>query len=146
MARTKLQAFRPLAKAPRKSLASKVDQIHGMAAAKLDHVASGGKKPYRFRPGTVAMREIRKYQNSTDFLIPKAPFVRVVKEALQRCSTAGGTQYRIATRAIEAIQDAAEAYLVKVLEDTNLVAIHARRCTIMPRDLALAKRLRGDRL
>ena len=85
----------------------------------------------RYRPGTVALREIRKYQKSTDLLILKAPFQRVVREIVQDLY---GTshQYRFQRSALEALQEASEAYLVGLLEDSNLCAIHARRVTIMP--------------
>ncbi|KAG6861272.1 histone H3.1 [Termitomyces sp. Mi166 len=95
----------------------------------------------RFRPGTVALREIRRYQKSTELLIPKLPFQRLVREVAQDF----GNNLRFQTSAISALQEAAEAYLVDLFQDTNLAAIHANRVTIMPRDIALARRLRGER-
>ena len=120
------------------------------------------KKPHRFRPGTVALREIRRYQKSTELLIRKLPFQRLVREIAQdfkvssfTCRSdelSGGlmilfvqTDLRFQSSAVMALQEAAEAYLVSLFEDTNLAAIHAKRVTIQPKDLALARRLRGER-
>ena len=103
---------------------------------------SGGvKKPHRYRPGTVALREIRKYQKSTELLIRKVPFQRLVREIAQDFKT----DLRFQSSAVLALQEAAEAYLVGLFEDTNLAAIHARRVTIMPKDIQLARRIRGER-
>ena len=99
------------------------------------------KKPHRFRPGTVALREIRRYQRSTELLIRKLPFQRLVREIAQEFKT----DLRFQTAAIAALQEASEAYLVGLFEDTNLCALHARRVTIMPKDIQLARRLRGER-
>ena len=138
MARTKQTARRSTGgKCPRKNLAAK-------AARKNPVPHSGGvKKPRRFRPGTIAIREIRKFQKSTELLIRKLPFQRIVKEIAQGFNTA----IRFQSVAIEAIQTAAEAYLTSLFEDTNLCAIHAKRVTIQPKDMQLARRIRGvDRL
>ncbi|KAI0738111.1 histone-fold-containing protein [Irpex lacteus] len=136
MARTKQTARKSTGgKAPRKQLASK-------AARKTAPVPTGGvKKPHRFRPGTVALREIRRYQKSTELLIRKLPFQRLVREIAQDFKT----DLRFQSSAVMALQEAAEAYLVSLFEDTNLAAIHAKRVTIQPKDLALARRLRGER-
>jgi len=99
------------------------------------------KKPHRYRPGTVALREIRKYQKSTDLLIRKMPFQRLIREIAQDFKT----DLRFQSTAIGALQEAAEAYLVGLFEDTNLAAIHAKRITIQPKDMQLARRLRGER-
>ena len=99
------------------------------------------KKPHRYRPGTVALREIRKYQKSTDLLIRKLPFQRLVREIAQDFKT----DLRFTTFAILALQEASEAYLVGLFEDTNLCAIHAKRVTIMAKDIQLARRIRGER-
>lgn len=104
--------------------------------------AGGVKKPHRYRPGTVALREIRKYQKTTDLLIRKLPFQRLVREIAQDCFT---TVNRFQSQAVFALQEAAEAYLVALFEDTNLCAIHAKRVTIMPKDMQLARRIRGER-
>ena len=134
MARTKQTARKSTGgKAPRKQLATK---------GKGKRSATGGvKKPHRYRPGTVALREIRKYQKSTDLLIRKLPFQRLVREIAQDFKN----DLRFQTTAILALQEASEAYLVGLFEDTNLCAIHANRVTIMPKDIQLARRIRGER-
>lgn len=98
------------------------------------------KAPHRYRPGTVALREIRKYQKSTDLLIPKLSFQRLVKEITSNLPGAR-SEYRFQSAAILAIQEAAEAHLILMLENSNLCAIHAHRVTIDPRDIKLAIRL-----
>lgn len=98
------------------------------------------RKPHRYRPGTVALREIRRYQKSSELLIRKLPFQRLVKEIAQFYKS----DLRFQTEAVAALQEAAEAYLISLLEDTNLCAIHAKRVTIMPKDMQLARRLRGE--
>jgi len=102
----------------------------------------GFKKPHRYRPGTVALREIRKYQKTTDFLIRKLPFQRLVREIAQDHYH---TNLRFQTVALAALQEGAEAYIVSLFDDTNLCALHAKRVTIMPKDLHLARRIRGER-
>ena len=99
------------------------------------------KKPHRFRPGTAALRDIRKYQKTTDLLIRKLPFQRLVREIADEMLG----ELRFQATAIGALQEAAEAYLVGLFQDTNLCAIHAKRVTIMPKDLQLARRIRGER-
>ena len=101
----------------------------------------GIKKPHRYRPGTVALREIRKFQKSTDLLIRKLPFQRVVREIAGEFKS----DLRFQSQAVLALQEATEAYLVGLFEDTNLCAIHAKRVTIMPKDMQLARRIRGER-
>lgn len=136
MARTKQTAQRSTGgKAPRKSVASKAARS---TAAKS---AGGVKKPHKYRPGTVALREIRRYQKSTELLIRKLPFQRLVREIAQDYKT----DLRFQSTAIAAMQEAAEAYLVGLFEDTNLCAIHAKRVTVMPKDMQLARRIRGER-
>ncbi|KAI1367819.1 histone-fold-containing protein [Xylaria arbuscula] len=96
----------------------------------------------RYRPGTVALREIRRLQNSTDLLMRKLPFSRVVREiALSIRPRDEGMRWQ--SQAILALQEAAEAFLVHLFEDTNLCAIHAKRVTIMQKDIQLARRIRG---
>ncbi|MBN3312495.1 H3 protein, partial [Atractosteus spatula] len=92
-------------------------------------------------PGTVALREIRRYQKSTELLIRKLPFQRLVREIAQDFKT----DLRFQSSAVMALQEASEAYLVGLFEDTNLCAIHAKRVTIMPKDIQLARRIRGER-
>ena len=91
--------------------------------------------------GTVALREIRRYQKSTELLIRKLPFQRLIREIAQDFKT----ELRFQSSAVLALQEAAEAYLVGLFEDTNLCAIHAKRVTIMPKDIQLARRIRGER-
>ena len=134
MARTKQTARRSTGgKAPRKQLATK-------AARKSAPPTGGCKKPHRYRPGTVALREIRKYQKSTDLLIRKLPFQRFLREVTQ--GFRGDLRYT--ATALAASQEASEAYLIGLMEDTNLCAIHARRVTIMPKDIQLSRRIRRE--
>ncbi|PLW21459.1 hypothetical protein PCANC_04972 [Puccinia coronata f. sp. avenae] len=107
--------------------------------------APKNKKPHRYRPGTVALREIRQYQKSTDLLMRKLPFARLVREIAMNfaLATDNDAALRWQSSALLALQEAAEAYLVHIFEDTNLCAIHAKRVTIMKRDMQLARRLRG---
>ncbi|XP_041451245.1 mediator of RNA polymerase II transcription subunit 25-like [Drosophila obscura] len=134
MARTKQTARKSTGgKAPRKQLATK-------AARKSAPATGGVKKPHRYRPGTVALREIRRYQKSTELLIRKLPFQRLVREIAQDFKT----DLRFQSSAVMALQEASEAYLVGLFEDTNLCAIHAKRVTIMPKDIQLARRIRGE--
>ena len=100
----------------------------------------GIKKPYRYRPGTVALREIRRYQKSTELLIRKLPFQRLVREIMQQYHT----DLRVQGSALLALQEASEAYLVHLFEDTQLCAIHAGRVGVQPKDMALARRIAGD--
>lgn len=136
MARTKQTSRKSTGgKAPRRALATK-------AARKTGKPATGGvKKPHRYRPGTVALREIRRYQKSTDLLIGKLPFQRLVREIAQDFRT----DIRFTSTALLSLQEASEAFLVGLFEDTNLCAIHAKRVTIMPKDIQLARRIRGER-
>ena len=136
MARTKQTARKSTGgKAPRKQLASKV--------ARKSAPASGSslKKPHRFRPGTVALREIRKYQKTTNLLLRKQPFQRLVREVAADFKS----DLRFQATAVAALQEACEAHMVGLFEDTNLCAIHAKRVTIMPKDIQLARRIRGER-
>jgi histone H3 len=150
MARVKQTARKSTGgKAPRKQLATK-------AASKCGEVPRR-KQSHRYRympylvfrstltplcsPGTVALREIRRYQKSTDLLIRKLPFQRLVKEIAQDFRQ----DLRFQSTAILALQEASEAYLVSLFEDVNLIAMHANRVTIMPKDMQLARRIRGER-
>ena len=98
-------------------------------------------KPHRYRAGTAALKDIRHFQKSTALLIRKLPFQRLVREIAQDFKT----DLRFQSAAILCLQEAAEAYLVGLFEDTNLCAIHAKRVTIMPKDIQLARRIRGER-
>uniref|UniRef100_A0A8D3DPM9 H3.3 histone B n=1 Tax=Scophthalmus maximus TaxID=52904 RepID=A0A8D3DPM9_SCOMX len=168
MARTKQTARKSTGgKAPRKQLATK-------AARKSAPSTGGVKKPHRYRPGTVALREIRRYQKSTELLIRKLPFQRLVREIAQdfktdlrfqsaaigalqvnarrriqkrgsRATRCRGPKPNVYFHFLSLLQEASEAYLVGLFEDTNLCAIHAKRVTIMPKDIQLARRIRGER-
>jgi histone H3 len=135
MARTKQTAQKMILEngtAPRKVLAQ-------LAARKATDTTVSKKKERRFRPGTVALREIRQYQKSADLLIAKRPFQRLVREVAQEFSSS----LRFQSHALLAMQEASEAFLIAVFEDTNLCAIHAKRVTIMPSDMQLARRIAG---
>ena len=97
------------------------------------------KKRKKYRAGTVALKEIRRYQRSTELLIRKLPFQRLVRSIVQEYAP----NFRIQTGALVALQEGAESYIVELFEDTNLCAIHAKRVTIMPKDIQLAQRIRG---
>ena len=98
----------------------------------------------------VALREIRHYQRSTENLIKKTPFQKLIREISQEyriCPDGPGTpsvQVHFQSTAIAALQEAAENFIVGLFEDVNLLAVHARRVTVMPRDIRLALRIRGD--
>ena len=130
-------------KQPRKFIVSKI-------LRKRTPSTGGIKKPHRYRPGIVALREIRRYQSSTENLIKRTPFYRLIREISQDyriCPDGPGTpsvQVRFQSTAIAALQEAAENYIVGLFEDVNLLAIHAKRVTILPRDICLALRIRGD--
>ena len=96
------------------------------------------RKPRRFRPGTVALRQIRKYQKSTELLIRKLPFQRLVKEVVCQMFN---MQYRFQSTALLALQEASEQFLVNMFEKVNHIAIHANRQTIMSKDVYLWDRL-----
>ncbi|NJL70505.1 MAG: hypothetical protein HC888_02250 [Candidatus Competibacteraceae bacterium] len=120
-------------KAPRKT--------QGMKAPRnMPAVVGGIKKPHRFKPGTVALREIRKYQKTGDLLLRRLPFQRLVREIAQDFKT----DLRFQGSAIAALQESAEMYLIGLFEDANLCAIHAKRVTIMPKDMRLSRRIRRE--
>ncbi|XP_039056780.1 histone H3.2-like [Hibiscus syriacus] len=121
-------------KVPRKQLATK-------ASRKSAPTTGGVKKPHHFRFGMVALKEIGKNQKSTELLIRKLQIQRLVREIAQDFKT----DLRFQSSAVATLQEAAEAYLVGLFEDTNLCAIHAKRVTIMPKDIQLARRIRGER-
>ena len=135
MARFKQAARKSMGgKAPRRALAAKLSKKSGPVVAEQ-------KKPHRYRPGTVALREIRRYQKTTDLLIRKRPFQRLVREVATRFHS----DLRFQSHSILALQEASEAYLVGLFEDANLCAIHGKRVTIFPKDIQLACRIRGER-
>ena len=111
-------------------------EVSGSGKVPRSQMNAGTKKRKRrrYRSGTVALREIRRFQKSTELLIRRMPFQRLVREIAQTYSP----YLRFHSGAVLALQEAAEAYLVGLLEDSNLCAIHTKRVTIMPRDIQLA--------
>ena len=120
-----------------KKMSKKTAPASGGVKSKKD----GEKRKIRFRPGTVALREIKRYQKTTAMLLPRAPFQRLVREIASELKN----DLRFQSSAVLALQEASEAYMVGLFEDTNLCAIHAKRVTIMPKDMQLARRIRGER-
>ena len=93
----------------------------------------------KFRPGTVALREIRKYQKSTELLIQKLPFQRFVREVFSQISS---TQtFRVTPQALLALQEASESFLIHMFEQSNLIAIHGKRVTLNVKDILLWRHL-----
>ena len=138
----------------KKILAEKREEKRKKAAARMakkggKKAPKGGvKKRYRYRPGTVALKQIRQYQKTTELLIRKLPFQRLVREIASDSEVIKSPlcgKVRFQSAAIMALQEATEAYLVGLFEDSNLCAIHTRRVTIMPKDIQLARRIRGER-
>ncbi|KAL7065826.1 putative centromere protein A [Cryptosporidium serpentis] len=118
---------------------------HGKHPAKSPAIPLGGsstQRKYRRRPGTVALREIRRYQASTELLIPKLPFARVVRETTLKF-VPHGEVWRWTAEALQAMQCAAEAFLQGLFEDAYLCTLHSKRVTLLPRDMRLARQLRG---
>ena len=135
-------------------LAEKREEKRKKAAARMAKKSGqkaprgGVRKRYRYRPGTVALKQIGQYRRSTELLIGRLPFQRLVREIASdseviKLPLCGNVRFQSA--AIMALQEAAEAYLVGLFEDTNLCAIHAKRVAIMPKDIRLARRIRGER-
>ena len=110
-------------------------------ARKKSPATGGVRKPHRYRPGTVALRQIRHFQKSTELLLRKAPFMRLCQEVAQEFKVG----LRFGKNAVLALQEASEAYLIGVFEDTQLAAVHAKRQTIMPKDVQLTRRIRGEK-
>ena len=135
MARTKQIVMKTSGgKDARKLLATKVGYKSYLPTRKV-------KRPYRYRGGSEALKEIRRYQKSSELLIRKFPFQRLVREIAQQLRP----YLRFQSSAIMALQESCESYLVALFEDTNLCAIHAKRVTILPRDMLLARRIRGEK-
>ena len=136
MARTKQSAAKSTGgKVPKKTLMTK----HSLKKHGPKWVRGGLKKPRRFRPGTVALRQIRRYQKSTELLIRKLPFQRLVREVCQGIHK----DLRFQSTALLALQEAAEDYLVKMFDQVNICAIHAGRVTIQVKDIVLWRRIKG---
>lgn len=136
MARTKQSARKTTGgKAPRKQVSAK------SARKGVSSTPSGGAKRSRYRPGSVAMKEIRRYQKSTDFLIRKLPFQRACRSVVKESSNA--TDIRFQGPALASIQEALEIYLVGLFEDAMLCASHSGRVTVFPKDITLVRKLRS---
>ena len=140
----KAHHFKLLSAHRHQQAATAAAQAAAQAAAPRCRLGGGGgvKKPHRYRPGTVALREIRKFQKTTELLIRKAPFQRLVREITQTMFKNKDLHFQ--SLAVLALHEASEAYMVGLFEDTNLSAVHAKRVTIMPMDIYLARRLRGE--
>jgi len=136
MARTKQTA--------RRSTGGKASRSLALAAARRATKAKAGGKAAvkrRYRPGTVALWDIRMFQRSGELLISKLPFQRLVREIAPDYTNSP----RFRASAVLALQEAAEAYLVGLFQDAQLCAIHAKRVTVMSKDIQLARRIRGER-
>merc|ERR1712032_265166 len=134
----------PKTKTAAKAKGSKKMPAKGSKAIKKSAPAKGGmkeKRKFRYRPGTVVLREVKKYQKSVNNLLPRASFQRLVRNIVSDMDH----DLRFQSAALYALQEATEAYIVGVFEDTNLCAIHANRKTILKKDMELARRIRGDR-
>ena len=128
----------------RRSTGGKVPASLAMAAARWAPKSMvGGKAAVkrRYRPGTVALRDIRKLQRLGELLISKLPFKRLLREIAQEYTNSP----RFSASAVLALQGASEAYLVGLFQDAQLCAIHGKRVTFMSRDIQLARRIRGER-
>ena len=108
---------------------------------RVAHASGRIVKPHRYCPGTVALHKICKYKKSTEFLLHKTPFQRLVMESTQDHKV----DLRFQSSALGASQEASEAYLVELFEDSNLCAIHAKRVTIMPKDIQLTQQILRER-
>jgi histone H3 len=134
MARTKQTARKGTSFASRRFLGIKAARRSPAKPPQLQ-------KPHRYRPGSLALKEIRKYQKGTKLLLRRLPFQGLVKELAQQYRS----DVRFQSTAILALQEAAEAYMVGLFEDANLCAVHDKRVTIQPKDFQLARRIRGER-
>jgi len=138
MARTKqTEKSAAASKAPkkgRKNIGGKAPRKTAAKSATTEDGKPKIRKPHRFRPGTVALRQIRKYQKTTDLLVQKLPMQRLVRELAHELEPT----LRFQKTAFEALHEAAEKFLVDLFHDTNLCAIHGKRVTVQPRDLNLA--------
>ena len=145
MARVKKQTAKKSSVTPTwagRMLETKSDKRKGKTTKKTGHRQFDVKKrKFRYRPGGLALKEIRRLQKSTELLIPKIRFQRLVREIALEFHL---ERLMFQSAALGALHEASEAFLIRLFEDTNLCAIHAKRVTIYPRDIALARRIRGD--
>ena len=135
----------------RKAIGGKQPCKHMLHKTLKQHSTTGGiKKPHRYCPELLALQEIQRYQQTTESLIRRTPFNKLIKEISREyriCPEGPGTpsvQVRFQLTALAALQEAAENYLVGLSEDINLLAVHAKRVTVVSRDIQLALRIRGD--
>jgi histone H3 len=128
-------------KAPQKQLSKKAVRLNAPRTR-------GIKKPHRYRPGTVALHQIHHYQKSTELLIHKMPFQHLAREVLQDLTKIGSIPCHdvscFQSTSLLAMQESVEAFSVGFFEDANLCAIHAKRVTIMPKDMQLLLQIRGE--
>lgn len=141
MPRPKVAGKKLKSSTSKQSVASGSKTSKSSAAMKKKTAPAEGGIKRRFKPGTVALREIKRYQKAIDMLLPRAPFQRFVRAICEGIDS----QLRFQSQALLAIQEATEMYLVGLFEDSNLCAIHANRVTIMKKDIELARRIRGER-
>lgn len=139
MARTK-QSPRVVGNSLRAAYAKKAALFRRASTQATQPVQSDVKRPHRWRPGTVALREIRKYQKSTENLIRRIPFQRLVREITQDFKT----DTRWTSLALAALQEAAEVVIVELFDLAQLAAFHAKRVTVMVKDVQLVQRFRKD--
>ena len=97
-------------------------------------------KKRAFKPGQLAIKEIKRLQEKTQVIIPRLPFQRLVRDI---CRTRN-PDTRFSSQALQALQEAAESYLTGMFEDSLLCALHAKRVTVMVKDIQLARRIRGE--
>ena len=162
MARTKPARRTVSGKAAKKTVSGKAAKntvsvarktVSAKAARRLPYnrrsapTTGGVKKPHRYRPGTVALREIRRYQKTTNLLIPKICYQRFLREISSdpnKCSQRSDGPFRWQGSAILATQTVAEDYLTVQLKDANVCALHSKRVTVMPKDIQLVRRIKGE--
>ncbi|GMT04370.1 hypothetical protein PENTCL1PPCAC_26544 [Pristionchus entomophagus] len=150
MARTKQTARKvsaePMGKQEKRlsqQLRTKRDTHRSMASMGKSSTQQRIKKAIPKKRGAGVLKDIRRYQRTGELLIPRFPFRRIVREIMERYNN-GQDPLRIQSLAVDALQEAAEAYLVNLFEDANMAAIHARRVTIMPKDLDLVRKIRRE--
>lgn len=132
-------ATRPAARRSRETRRRRARHAAALRVCKTAIARQAGRKPHRFHPGTVALREIKQYQRNTHRLLRRAPFRRLLREVVAGINP----DTRLQSCAIEALQEAAESYLTVMFQEANLLAIHARRTTVTRKDLQLARALRA---
>jgi len=125
--------------AKRRKYGKSIGTGKSMKKLKPGFVYNGGKPRRRYRPGQKAIREIRKYQMSTELLLRKLPFSRLVREITEKISP---VPIRFQAIAMECLQTATETYIIQLFEDANQCTIHAKRVTLFPKDVQLALRIR----